>query len=78
MMAWVNIIAILFLTKPALATLRDYEEQKRMGLDPIFIPERCGIKNAEIWNEVVEKNYPEELAALRAKAGNKKTKTKGK
>jgi AGCS family alanine or glycine:cation symporter len=55
MMAWLNVIAILLLTKPGVATLRDYEEQKKMGLDPVFIPERCGIKDAEMWNEIVEK-----------------------
>jgi alanine or glycine:cation symporter, AGCS family len=70
MMAWLNIIAIILLTKPAIATLRDYEIQKKMGLDPVFVPERCGIENAELWNEIVEKNYPEQLAALKEKVGN--------
>lgn len=70
MMAWLNIIAILLLSKPAIATLKDYEAQKKMGLDPVFIPERCGIENAELWKGIVEKNYPEQLAALKAKVGN--------
>ncbi|MDW5300524.1 MAG: alanine/glycine:cation symporter family protein [Sedimentibacter sp.] len=67
MMAWLNIIAIILLTKPALATLKDYEEQKKMGLDPVFIPDRCGIENAEIWDSIIENNYPQELAALKEK-----------
>ncbi len=33
-LAWLNLIAIILLTKPGLATLRDYEEQKKLGLDP--------------------------------------------
>ncbi|MDF2840337.1 MAG: alanine:cation symporter family protein [Clostridia bacterium] len=70
MMAWLNIIAIILLTKPALATLKDYEAQKKMGLDPIFVPERCGIKDAELWNDIAEKNYGEQLAALKEKTGN--------
>jgi len=70
MMAWLNIIAIILLTKPAIATLKDYETQRKMGLDPVFVPERCGIKDAEIWNEIVEKNYGEQLAALKEKVGN--------
>ena len=70
MMAWLNIIAILLLTKPALATLKDYEQQKKMGLDPVFVPERCGIKGAEIWNDIVEKNYGDQLAALKEKVGD--------
>lgn len=67
MMAWLNIIAIILLTKPVLATLKDYEQQKKMGLDPVFIPERCGIKGAEAWNDITAQNYPEQLAALREK-----------
>nr|MBK5235838.1 hypothetical protein [Clostridium sp.] len=55
------------LTKPVLATLKDYEQQKKMGLDPVFIPERCGIKGAEAWNDITAQNYPEQLAALREK-----------
>ncbi|MEP9409031.1 alanine/glycine:cation symporter family protein [Peribacillus frigoritolerans] len=73
-MAWLNIITIILLTKPGLATLKDYEEQKKMGIDPVFIPERCGIKDAEIWNEIAEKNYPEQLAALKEKVGDVKEK----
>jgi AGCS family alanine or glycine:cation symporter len=70
MMAWLNIIAILILAKPAIATLRDYEAQKKLGLDPVFVPERCGIKGAEIWNDIVEKNYGDQLAALKEKVGD--------
>ncbi len=69
MMAWLNIIAIILLTKPAIATLKDYEEQKKMGLDPVFIPARCGIDNADIWEDIVDKNYGAQVAALEAKMG---------
>ncbi|MDF2676152.1 MAG: peptidase [Bacillota bacterium] len=52
-------------------------EQKRMGLDPVFVPERCGIKNAEIWHSITEKNYPEQLTALKeAEKNGNKVKTK--
>ena len=66
-MAWFNIVVILLLAKPGIATLKDYEEQKRMGLDPVFVPSRCGIKDAEIWEGIVAKHYPQQLAALKAK-----------
>jgi len=49
LMAWLNIIAILILRKPALLALRDYERQKKLGLDPVFDPEAMGIRNAEFW-----------------------------
>ena len=38
-MAWVNIIAILLLQKPALVALKDYEKQKKEGKDPVFDPD---------------------------------------
>lgn len=57
LMVWLNLIAILMLTKPALAALRDYEEQKKQGLDPVFDPVKLGIKNADYWEtEYKEKN----------------------
>ncbi|QAV25302.1 sodium:alanine symporter [Neobacillus thermocopriae] len=48
-MVWLNLIAILILAKPALQTLKDYEEQKQQGLDPVFDPIKLGIKNADYW-----------------------------
>ena len=66
-MAWFNIIAILLLTKPGLATLKDYEAQKKLGLDPVFVPSRCGIHGAELWESITQKNYAKERYALEAK-----------
>jgi AGCS family alanine or glycine:cation symporter len=54
LMAWLNIIAILLLTKTGVATLRDYEEQKKLGIDPVFDPEALGIENADIWMTIKE------------------------
>lgn len=66
-MAWFNVIAIILLTKPGIATLRDYEAQKKLGVDPVFVPERCGIKGAELWHRIVARSYSKELAALKEK-----------
>lgn len=52
-MAWLNIIAILLLTKPAFKVLRDYEQQKKAGKDPVFDPVKLGITGADFW----EKDY---------------------
>ncbi|PGL72950.1 alanine/glycine:cation symporter family protein [Bacillus sp. AFS055030] len=52
-MAWLNIIAILLLTKPTLKVLKDYESQLKAGKDPVFEPAKLGIKNADFW----EKEY---------------------
>lgn len=51
LMAWLNIIAILILQKPALLALRDYERQKKLGLDPVFDPDALGIRNAGFWSK---------------------------
>ena len=53
LMAWLNIIAILILQKPALKALRDYEAQKRAGKVPEFDPEANGITNADFWKRKV-------------------------
>ncbi|MDQ3395582.1 MAG: alanine:cation symporter family protein [Bacteroidota bacterium] len=50
-MAWLNIIAILLLRKPALLALKDYHSQRKNGKDPIFNPDLLGIKNTEVWLE---------------------------
>lgn len=48
-MVWLNVIAIVILAKPALLALKDYEQQKKLGLDPVFDPKKLGIKNATFW-----------------------------
>jgi AGCS family alanine or glycine:cation symporter len=55
-MAWLNIIAILILQKPALRVFKDYEKQKKAGKDPQFDPVSLGIKDADFW----EHEYPKE------------------
>jgi AGCS family alanine or glycine:cation symporter len=51
LMAWLNVIAILLLRKPALRALKDYQTQRKAGLDPIFDATQLGIPNAEEWNK---------------------------
>ena len=51
-MAWLNLIAILILQRPALMALKDYERQKRSGDTPVFDPEALGIRHAELWHDV--------------------------
>ncbi len=51
LMAWLNIIAILILQRPALAALKDYESQKKAGVDPVFNPDKLGIRNASFWQK---------------------------
>jgi alanine or glycine:cation symporter, AGCS family len=49
LMAWLNIIAILLLAKPALACLRDYEAQLAAGREPRYVAKDNGVANAAHW-----------------------------
>ncbi|MBB5438091.1 AGCS family alanine or glycine:cation symporter [Pedobacter sp. AK017] len=49
MMAWLNVIAILLLRKPALKALRDYQQQRKAGKDPVFNAKDLGIENTNEW-----------------------------
>jgi len=60
LMAWLNIIAILILQKPALVALRDFEAQKRAGKAPTFTPAALGIPHAELWTERGRPAVPEQ------------------
>lgn len=52
LMAWVNIIAILLLSRVGLKVWKDYERQRKQGIeDPTFNPKKLGIKNADFWEE---------------------------
>ena len=53
LMAWLNIVGILilfFMGRPALRALRDYEAQRKAGVEKYtFDPQKLGIKNASFW-----------------------------
>lgn len=49
LMATVNILAILLLGKIAFNALKDYEEQKKAGKNPVFKASSIGLHNTELW-----------------------------
>ena len=50
-MAVINLVAIVFLSKYAFA-LSDYIKQKKQGKDPVFYAESIpGLNNTECWDE---------------------------
>ncbi|QYR21085.1 alanine:cation symporter family protein [Paenibacillus sp. sptzw28] len=57
-MAWLNIIAILLLTSPALKILKDYERQRKEGIDPVFDPAKVGIPDTDFWSEEYQPELP--------------------
>ena len=53
LMAWINIIAVLLLQRPAIVALRDYESQLRRNVkEPSFDPDKLGIKGAALWKKL--------------------------
>ncbi len=48
-MAWINIVAILLLSSKAIRTLKDYERQKKQGVEPHFDPKSLDIQHADYW-----------------------------
>ena len=56
LMAWFNIIAILLLSSKACAILKDYEEQKRSGVKPLFDPKKFNVPDvSSVWADVARK-----------------------
>ncbi len=51
LMAWLNLVAILILQRPALAALRDYEAKRRAGGPVRFHPDDIGVKGADHWRD---------------------------
>ncbi|MDX5371706.1 MAG: alanine:cation symporter family protein [Pseudomonadaceae bacterium] len=67
LMAWLNIIAIVLMHKIAYICLKDYEAQKKEGKDPVFHPEKLGIKNADYWTTSrAEANLAKEQDEIKA------------
>lgn len=52
MMAWLNMIAIILLRKPAMAALKDYVDQRKKGLDPTFDSNSLNLKNIKEWDNI--------------------------
>lgn len=51
LMAVTNLIAITLLSKVAFKTLKNYDQQKKEGKDPVFVAEDIDLMNNEIWTK---------------------------
>jgi AGCS family alanine or glycine:cation symporter len=47
-----NFTALIFLSGIAIKTLKDYDQQRSAGLDPVFDPTKLGIKHANFWEDL--------------------------
>ncbi len=57
LMCWLNFPVLILMAPQTFRLLKDYEKQKKMGLDPVFIPEEAGFKNCDLWDEIVREKY---------------------
>ncbi|MDD2623012.1 MAG: alanine/glycine:cation symporter family protein [Bacteroidales bacterium] len=51
LMAWINLIAIFLLFPKAIRSLKDYENQKKKGINPSFDPDKLRIPKADFWKK---------------------------
>ncbi len=50
LMAWVNLIAILLMSKTAMKVWNDYKKKRKQGIEnPDFNPKEIGVENADYW-----------------------------
>ncbi len=49
---WMNLIALVLLAPVAVRVFRDYERQRKAGLDPVFDPDEAGIDDAPLWRKI--------------------------
>lgn len=61
---WVNLIGLVLLAGPAIALFKDYERQRKEGLDPVFDPDRVGI-DAPLWR-TISAQYTEQQTSTEA------------
>lgn len=48
-MCYLNFVAIVLLSKPAFKVLKDYDEQKKQGIAPVFDAKKVGVDGAKFW-----------------------------
>ncbi|WP_425481686.1 alanine/glycine:cation symporter family protein [Kocuria coralli] len=66
-LGWINMVCLLFMAPTVGKVLKDYSRQMKAGLDPVFEPEKLGIKGADAWTAETPMT-----AVLAAVANNRK------
>lgn len=64
-MSYLNLIAIVFLSKPALRALRDFERQTKLGVDPVFDQKLRELKMQNYGKKSVVSIMPKVLELIR-------------
>ncbi|SJM58520.1 sodium:alanine symporter family protein [Gulosibacter sp. 10] len=66
-LAWLNMLVLVLLTPIIRKIVRDYDYQRKKGLDPLFDPGRLGITGAVFWEEKLRGLHTQPLSAAEAK-----------
>lgn len=48
---WMNMVSVLLLTPVVRKVIRDYDRQRKLGIDPVFEPRALEIRGADWWEE---------------------------
>ncbi|WP_019132930.1 alanine/glycine:cation symporter family protein [Peptoniphilus obesi] len=50
LMAWINVFTLIFIGNQAVKIFKDYEEQEKLNIKPVFDPDKLGIHEAsDVW-----------------------------
>ena len=60
MIAVLALVALVLLSRQANAVIRDYDRQRKAGVDPVFDPEDVGIINAPVWKDIAARRTEKE------------------
>lgn len=52
LMVWFNVIILLIMSNTVIKVYKDYRSQYKSGKEPVFNPQKLGIKNAELWMDI--------------------------
>lgn len=52
--AWINLLALIPLVPIAIRLFRDYERQRKAGIDPVFRPGNIGVADASLWDDIAD------------------------
>lgn len=64
LMSWVNVATLVILIPVVMKVYNDYFAQRKAGIDdPVFNPEKLGIKNCDIWMDINKEDINKESSS---------------
>jgi AGCS family alanine or glycine:cation symporter len=61
---WLNMLCLVFMAPMVFRICKDYDRQKKLGLDPVFDPKALNIRGATFW-EISQAEHKVEEPATR-------------